>query len=133
MDLAILVFKNEKEVEFAGAQRPLWMIRNNKLTEIKGNKFSIGGMQTETERKFESHHLTVSKGDSLYIFSDGYADQFGGPNGKKFMTKAMKELLLKIQDKSLEEQRVVLDNSIESWRSSAEQVDDILLIGIKIA
>lgn len=132
MDLALLVFTSKNEIEFAGAQRPLWIVSNKSLTEIKGNKFSIGGIQTETERKFDNHQIKLSKNDTLYLFTDGYADQFGGPNGKKFMTKNLKELILGIQDKSLTQQCSILDSSLESWKEHTEQVDDILMIGIKI-
>jgi serine phosphatase RsbU (regulator of sigma subunit) len=132
MDIALLVFDSNEKVEFAGAQRPLWLIRDNKLKEIKGNKSSIGGAQTEEHRKFNAHSIELEKNDLLYIFSDGYADQFGGPQGKKFMTKNMKELLLTIHQQPLSTQCKTLDTSIESWKSSTEQVDDILVIGIKI-
>jgi serine phosphatase RsbU (regulator of sigma subunit)/Tfp pilus assembly protein PilF len=130
MDIALLIFKNN-EVEFSAAQRPLWLVRNNSLTEIKGTKSSIGGMQTEETRSFESHTFQLEKGDLLYLFSDGYADQFGGASGKKFMTKNMKQLILGVHKSSMKEQLRILDTTIEAWKDKNEQVDDILVIGIK--
>ncbi len=130
MDIAIITISGS-ELQFAGAQRPLYIITGNELKEIKANKFSIGGIQEE-KRTFTNHILTLQKNDSLYLSSDGYADQFGGESGKKLMTKNFKELLLKIQNDSMKAQKQFLGDSIENWRGSREQVDDILVIGIKI-
>jgi serine phosphatase RsbU (regulator of sigma subunit) len=155
MDIALVTFNNETEIEYAGAQRPLWIfsdtepevrnfdkkiINNNLqannnsliLTEIKANKFSIGGSQTETERKFTNHKISLKKGDSLYIFSDGFADQFGGAEGKRFMSKRFKDLLLTNYQKPMFEQENKLVETIETWKGTNEQVDDILVIGIRI-
>jgi len=130
MDIAIITIINN-ELQFSGAHRPLYIISNGKLTEIKANKFSIGGIQEE-KRTFTNHILTLQKNELLYLSSDGYADQFGGENGKKLMTKNFKELLLKIQNDSMKEQKQILSDSIESWKGTREQIDDILIIGIKI-
>lgn len=130
MDIAIITILGN-ELQFAGAHRPLYIITSGELKEIKANKFSIGGIQEE-KRTFTNHILTLQKNDVLYLSSDGYADQFGGETGKKLMTKNFKELLLKIQRDSMKTQKQFLGNSIESWRGSREQVDDILVIGIRI-
>lgn len=147
MDIAIVVFNSATEIEFAGAHRPLWIIKpntkvgNNKeesttgqyeLVEIKPDKLSIGGHQTETERMFTKHKLQLTKGDSLYLFSDGYTDQFGGEKEKKYTSKRFKELLFNICNKPVNEQEVVLKETINSWRGKLDQIDDILVIGIKI-
>jgi serine phosphatase RsbU (regulator of sigma subunit) len=132
MDVAIICFINETEIEYAGAQRPLWMIRNNSFEEIKGDKFSIGGLQTEAEKEFIKHTIALSKNDCIYIFSDGFVDQFGGAQGKKFMSKQFKNLLLANYNKPILEQETVLNNTIENWKDVREQIDDILVIGIKI-
>jgi len=95
----------------------------------KADKFAIGSM---TGEKYVNHTINLQKGDVIYVFSDGYADQFGGPKGKKFMYKRFRELLKSVIDKSMEEQKVILDEEIESWKGLYEQVDDILVIGIKI-
>jgi serine phosphatase RsbU (regulator of sigma subunit) len=132
MDIAICVIGADNTVDFAGAQRPLWMIRNGNFEEIKGDKISIGGIQSEAERKFKSHVLSFAKGDSFYIFSDGYADQFGGKSGKKFMTKRLRELLLTVYHEPMSRQEQVFDEAIEKWKDGSLQVDDILVIGVRI-
>jgi serine phosphatase RsbU (regulator of sigma subunit) len=134
MDAAIIAFNNETEIEYAGAQRPLWIIKKQKeipLFEIKGDKFAIGGSQTEKERKFTKHTISLAKGDSMYIFSDGYADQFSDEN-KKLMTSRFKEILLSIQDKTMQEQKEYLNTFIDNWIGKREQIDDILVIGIRV-
>lgn len=132
MDIALLTFNSETEIEYAGAQRPLWIIRNNELEEIKADKFSIGGIQSGNEKKFTKHILSLSKDDCIYIFSDGFADQFGGPEGKKFMSKQLKNVLLANHTLPILEQENILNKTIESWKGGREQIDDILIIGIKI-
>ncbi len=129
MDLALITYdKKTRELEYAGAYNPLYHIRKEELTEIKADRFAIG-KSDETEKHFTNHSLKIEKGDTVYIFSDGYADQFGGENEKKFKSRALKELLISIQDKSMEEQMEILDRTIEDWRGSIDQIDDILFIG----
>ena len=120
-------------VSYAGANRPLWIIRNGSSTveEIKATKKAIGGF-TEDNQHFDSHTLQLQPGDSFYIFSDGYADTFSGTNNKKLTTKKFKELLLSIQHKSMAEQETHLDNFVENWKAGTEQVDDILVIGVRM-
>ncbi|MDQ3046009.1 MAG: tetratricopeptide repeat protein [Bacteroidota bacterium] len=132
MDIALVVFNSEREISFAGAQRPLWMIRNGEFEEIKGNKFSIGGVQAEEERSFTEHKITLSKGDSFYLFSDGLVDQFGGADGKKFMSRQLKELIMTHFSKPMADQDVIIEKEFENWKQDFEQVDDVLLIGVKI-
>ncbi len=132
MDISILCITGN-EVQYAGAHRPLYIIRNesNELTELKADKFSIGGIQEE-KRTFTNHMLTLQKNDLVYLSSDGYADQFGGESGKKLMTKNFKEMLITMRAEPMREQKKTLENSIESWKGIREQVDDILVIGIRI-
>jgi serine phosphatase RsbU (regulator of sigma subunit) len=130
MDIALLSFEGETKVEYAGAQRPLWLIRNGKVEEIKADKFSIGGEAAGT-RDFKAHRLELQKGDCLYISSDGFADQFSREN-KKLMTKNFKEKLLGIYPLPMPQQEKLLDEFIEKWKGSLEQTDDILVIGIRI-
>lgn len=132
MDVALITFKSPNEISYAGAHRPLWIIRGNTLEEIKANKISIGGHQSDEEVNFTNHNIKLSKGDSVYIFSDGFADQFGGEGKKKLMTKNFKKLLQSIQHLGMPEQEEHLDNAIENWKGNLEQVDDILVIGIRI-
>lgn len=124
---------------YAGANRAIWLIRGQDKPDgeskrtievIKATKKGIGGY-TENQQSFELHQRELQKGDTFYIFSDGYADLFG-KEGKKLMTKRFKELLLEIQDKPMKEQGKYLDEFAENWKSGKEQVDDILVIGIQI-
>lgn len=134
MDIAICSIDIENNtVNYAGANRPFWLIRKNELEleEIKATKKAIGGF-TEDIQHFDSHELLLEKGDTFYISTDGYADQFGGEFGKKLMTKRFKEILVKIQDKSMTEQHQYLDTYVEEWKAGAEQVDDILIIGVRL-
>jgi serine phosphatase RsbU (regulator of sigma subunit) len=131
MDIALLSFVSATEVHYAGANRPLWLCRKFDLTEHKPDKISIGGLQTEEKRLFTNNIIQLEKNDCLYIFSDGFADQFGGDTGKKFMTKNFKQLLTAVHDKEPHEQEKILESTIDAYRGSAEQIDDILVIGVK--
>ncbi|MBS1650520.1 MAG: GAF domain-containing protein [Bacteroidetes bacterium] len=132
MDIALCAYhKNENKLYFSGAQRPLIFIRNNNLEEIKGSKFSIGGHSAEN-KKFQLHQMDVKQGDIFYLATDGYADQFGGANGKKLKFKNFKELLLKNYIKPFTEQKNMLSSKFEEWKGVNEQVDDVCVIGIKI-
>lgn len=133
MDLSLCVIDEKKGIlEFAGANRPLLIIRNNVLEEIKPTKSPIGGSQTLEARKFINNEIKIAPGDAVYMFTDGYADQFGGSRGKKFMVKYFHQKLMEIQDQPMEKQEKILQNTIEVWQGSNEQVDDILIIGIKM-
>lgn len=134
MDLAICsVDTKNRIVKFAGANRPFWLIRNgiNLVEEIKGTKKAIGGW-TDDKQHFDSHELKLQKGDTFYLSTDGFVDQFGGQHGKKLMAKKFKEILVDIQSKSMLEQEIHLDNFVEDWKAGAEQVDDILIIGVRL-
>jgi len=122
----------KKKVEFAGAYNPLYIIRNGELEQIKGDKFPIGAFIDNKEHLFTNHVVKLQKGDTIYIFSDGYADQFGGARGKKFMYRNFRELLISIQDKEMPEQKQILDETVRKWRGDLEQVDDILIIGLRV-
>ena len=132
MDLSMCAidFKNMK-LEFSGAFNPLYHIRDDEFTEIKGDRIGIGGGISEAHH-FSNHEMDLKKGDLIYLFSDGYADQFGGPNGKKFKSSQFKTLLAEICDKKMEEQQEILLEQFEKWRGDLEQVDDVLVIGIRI-
>lgn len=119
------------ELEFAAAFNPLWLVRDGLVQEITGNKFPIGEFIGETQ-KFSNHKIQLQKGDTVYIFSDGYADQFGGPRGKKFMYRQFKNLILSIQPFEMERQKKILNDEIETWRGNLEQVDDICVIGLRV-
>jgi len=134
MDVALCsIDKITNTLEFAGAYNSLYLIRNKRLVEIHADRFPVGVFLNGQLRKFTNHKLQLEKGDTIYLFSDGYADQFGGEKGKKFKHKQFKKLLISIQDLSIEEQKNRLNSTIEEWQSmtSEEQTDDILVIGIK--
>jgi serine phosphatase RsbU (regulator of sigma subunit) len=117
-------------LQYAGANNPLWIIRGGEVLETKADKQPIG--KFELHKAFTTHTVELQKGDAIYFFSDGYVDQFGGVKGKKFKSKAFKELLLSIQDKSMEDQKLVLDEQFENWRGRLEQIDDVCVIGVKV-
>jgi ligand-binding sensor domain-containing protein/serine phosphatase RsbU (regulator of sigma subunit) len=134
MDIAICAVDIENRiVTYAGANRPLWIIRKGQkeIEEIKCTKTAIGGL-TADNQGFEPHEFTLQPGDSFYIFSDGYADIFNGETNKKLTTKKFKQILLDIQDKTMQEQERYLEDFIETWKAGTEQIDDILVIGVKI-
>ncbi len=140
MDISLCAIDKERNtVSYAGANRPLWILRPDRsngqthyqLTEVKGDKFPIGGIQTEERRFFRSNSISISPGDSIYLFTDGFADQFGGEKGKKFMAKRFQQTLADAQQMSMKEQASFLENSIVEWKGGLEQVDDILVIGVR--
>jgi len=117
-------------LKYAGANNPLWIIRNNEIIETKADKQPIG--KFDELLPYTTHTFELQKGDSIYIFSDGYVDQFGGEKGKKFKAAAFRALLLSIQDKKMEDQRSLIDKAFENWKGSLEQIDDVCVIGVKI-
>lgn len=121
------------KLQYAGANRPLWIIRkgSKELQEIKATKKAIGGF-TENSQHFDTHEIELSQGDTFYISTDGYADTFGGKDHKKIMTKKFKEILLEIQNKTMQEQEIHLNDFVENWKGRKEQVDDILVIGVRL-
>lgn len=134
MDIALCSVDIENRiVKFAGANRPFWLIRNGQtsIEETKATKKAIGGF-TEDDQHFDSHEIKLQQGDTFYIFSDGYADTFNGQDNKKLTTKKFKEILLDIQYKSMREQEQHLDNFVENWKAGTEQIDDILVIGVRL-
>ncbi|MBE9467438.1 MAG: SpoIIE family protein phosphatase [Bacteroidetes bacterium] len=133
MDIAMcsIDYKNNK-VQYAGAYNPLYLIRDNELIQYKADKFPIGQSGVDEFKKYTNNEVDVKKGDTLYIFSDGYADQFGGPKGKKFMYKAFRNLLIEISNEPIDKQEEILNKTINDWKGDLEQIDDIIVIGIKI-
>jgi serine phosphatase RsbU (regulator of sigma subunit) len=134
MDIALCsVDTQNRIVKYAGANRPMWIIRNGQteVEEIKATKTAIGGL-TENNQHFDTHEIKLQQGDTFYICTDGYADQFSGKDGKKLMTRKFKEILVSIQSKTMQEQEIYLDNFVETWKAGTEQVDDILVIGVRL-
>jgi serine phosphatase RsbU (regulator of sigma subunit) len=131
MDISICLFDKEKQqVEWAGANNPLWMMRNGAMMEFKADKQPIG--KFDNRQPFTNHVIDIQPGDCFYLFTDGYADQFGGPSGKKFKYKQLSDLLCSMLEHPMNQQKIALDERFESWRGNLEQVDDICMIGIRL-
>ncbi|HEY0031479.1 MAG TPA: tetratricopeptide repeat protein [Bacteroidia bacterium] len=131
MDISLLcINKKTNSVEWAGAYNPLWYLQNNEIKELKADKQPIG--KTENPLPFTTHTVDVKKGDFLFLFTDGFADQFGGEKGKKLKYKPMKELLLRTSLLSAEKQDTELKTAFENWKANLEQVDDVCIIGVRI-
>jgi serine phosphatase RsbU (regulator of sigma subunit) len=128
MCVCLLDFQN-KSLQFAGANNPLWIFSNGELKEIKGDKMPVS--IHEHMNPFTNHWLDLKKGDTFYIHSDGFADQFGGPNQKKFLSKNFKTVLSEMQDKPMLDQGAELDRIFEEWRKDVEQIDDVTVIGVR--
>jgi serine phosphatase RsbU (regulator of sigma subunit) len=155
MDIGIIVIDNIKNtLEFSGANRLLWIARNNEMIEIKGDRMPIAinslldpftktffeftkyakpFLEKQDElHSFTNHEFLLQKGDVLYMFSDGYADQFGQSANKKFMSRNLRELLLKYHGESMNTQKDILVKTFERWKGNLEQIDDVLILGLRI-
>ena len=129
MDIALCSL-NGNILEYAGANNPLWILRNGEIIVIKADKQPIGKFRAELP--FTTHTIELQKGDAVYLFSDGYADQFGGEKGKKMKSVNFKQLLLSLQDKNMIQQKESIDIAFENWRGNLEQIDDVCVIGLRI-
>jgi ligand-binding sensor domain-containing protein/serine phosphatase RsbU (regulator of sigma subunit) len=136
MDAAFCAIDPElKMLEFSGAFNPLYLVRDNTITEIKGDRFSVGLNHAEDQlppQLFKDNVIPLLEGDVIYIFTDGYADQFGGPEGKKYKYRRFRHLLLALHQLPMERQLEFLRRSIMDWKGNLDQVDDILVMGIRI-
>tara|TARA_B100000809_G_scaffold266274_1_gene328182 strand:- start:4227 stop:6014 length:1788 start_codon:yes stop_codon:yes gene_type:complete len=134
MDLALCCYdKKTRVLQYAGAYNPLYLIRNGEVNQLKADKFAIGGYFEDPSKKYTNHTIQLEEDDYVYIFSDGYADQFGGVKGKKFMYKRFRDHLLGLKGKEMNDQKNYLDTTLEDWKGPLEQIDDILVIGIHIS
>ncbi len=130
MDVSFCVIdKVERKMQFAGAFSNMYIVRDNKIIEMKGDRFAVG-LATSGNQQFSSETIDLEQEDRLYLFTDGYVDQFGGPEGKKYKFRRFRHLLLNIHKEPMERQKALLEESILEWRNGYEQVDDILIIGI---
>ncbi|HXB12944.1 MAG TPA: SpoIIE family protein phosphatase, partial [Bacteroidia bacterium] len=131
MDISLCCINtNTNDIQWSGANNVLWYTQNGELKEVTPNKQPIG--KYYNARAFNTHNLKLQKGDTLYLFTDGYADQFGGDKGKKFKYKQFQEKLLAISNQPLAEQKNILEKALEDWKGNLEQVDDVLVIGIRV-
>lgn len=134
MDISLIAInKKTNEIEFSGANNPLYVYKKDEqVIEYKGDKFPVGSFVGEQTKKFTTRSIQVEKGDTLYLFSDGYADQFGGEKGKKFKLKNQREQLKIACNLPIIDQRKFLHNRFSEWKGNLEQVDDVLIIGIEM-
>lgn len=133
MDIALCFMNCKKmELQYAGAYNPLYIVRKGELKEYKADALAIGTYDENSRAHYTNHTIRLEKGDSIYVFSDGYVDQFGGPQGKKFKHNQFKSLLVKLQELDMNARHEALDAAIEEWRQGMEQVDDILVLGVKV-
>jgi len=131
MDISLcsIDYKNRKLL-WSGANNPLWIIRKGELMVYKPNKQPIG--RYASSKPFDTHEIDIQENDQLYTFTDGYQDQFGGPKGKKMMVSRMKKYILSISDRSMSEQKILLETHFENWKNNEEQIDDVCIIGLRI-
>ena len=133
MDISLCVLdKQTNIIKWAGANNPLWVIKKSseKVDATKADKQPVG--YVENPKRFTQHEIQLQKGDSVYLFSDGIQDQFGGEKGKKYMVGKMKKFILSIQEQTMDSQLVSLDNEFNRWKGNHEQVDDVCIIGFRI-
>lgn len=142
MDIAIcFIDRKENKLKYSGALRPAYLFRKknntgNPLVDYETelfspDKFTIGGRVTDENEKYKTHETQINKGDILYLFSDGYPDQFGGEKGKKITTKKFRDFVHSILNHSMKDQKKLLNNFFENWKGNDEQIDDVIVIGIK--
>jgi serine phosphatase RsbU (regulator of sigma subunit) len=133
MDMAVLTINYaENTLQYAGAKNPLWQVSNGQMKVVKASKFPIGSAQYLEDKVFDNHSLPLQKGDVLYLFSDGFQDQFGGSHDKKYMKKRFREFLLSMSHLPLAQQHQALTQEFEAWKQSQPQTDDVLVIGIQV-
>jgi len=133
MDLAFCsIDVKTNKLQFAAAYNPLYIVRNGEILETKADRLAIGAFERLEDFSYQNHELDLQKGDTLYIFSDGFVDQFGGKKGKKFMNKRFRKMMLGMQEMNMSDQEQYLDERLLKWRGAHDQVDDILVIGLRI-
>ncbi|MCS6821202.1 MAG: PAS domain S-box protein [Microscillaceae bacterium] len=133
MDIALCSLNiYEKKLSFAGAYRPMYLIREGEFIEFRADPFPIGGnFKYKKEKNFTPHTIYLLPRDTIYIFTDGFPDQFGGTENRKYMTKNFKNLLMRIQDYNMNEQKMLLEQEFVAWKGDYKQMDDILVIGLR--
>jgi len=130
MDIALFVYdKNEQTLDFSGANNTMYHYREQKLSEIKGDRMPIG-VNGVTEESFQRQTINIQNGDQIYIFTDGFVDQFGGENSEKFKYKRFRKIISEIQPYNFSKQHNILEQTFYDWKGKNEQVDDVLIIGV---
>jgi serine phosphatase RsbU (regulator of sigma subunit) len=129
MDIALAVVNRKtKLIRYAGAHRPLFVIRDGEIIQVKGDRTPIGG-RTDVTFQFQTHEFQSQDGDMCYMFSDGYPDQFGGPDNRKFMMTRFKKLLIEISGLPERDQVKRLQKELNDWQGDTTRIDDILVVG----
>lgn len=133
MDVAIIHINKKNELTYAGARNPIYIVQKGELTELKGTKRSVGMMDERFKAPFEDHQVGLEKNDKIFLFSDGFPDQKGGSEGKKFFYQPFKELLTKISTGTITGANQELNKVYDNWRGQHEQFDDVLVVGIEVS
>jgi serine phosphatase RsbU (regulator of sigma subunit) len=132
MDIALCTYDDERmELEFSGAHNPVYIIRNGEVISLDSDPYSIG-TYVNGEKEYSNQVMKAHSGDCVYLFSDGFVDQFGGPKNKKFMRKNFKQMLLGVAHLPMAEQKWRIIETLDQWMGDQEQIDDILVIGVRI-
>jgi serine phosphatase RsbU (regulator of sigma subunit) len=132
MDIALCIYdKTKMTMQYAGAFNPLYLIRRGELTEFKADNMPIG-IHIVEETSFKNHTVKVEEGDCFYIFSDGFQDQFGGDEGKKFLSRSLKQMLTDVHGQPMQKQKEIIHQTLQEWMKGYEQVDDIIIMGVRI-
>ncbi|MGL4595932.1 MAG: PP2C family protein-serine/threonine phosphatase, partial [Bacteroidia bacterium] len=133
MDVAaVAINENEQRVLFAGANRSLWLWRDGYMQIFRGDRRALGPQAGDEQVPFTNHSIPIQKNDVIYLFTDGFCDQFGGQEGKKFKQIQLQQLLTRIALLPMKEQQQILTNELDNWRGALEQVDDILILGVRL-
>lgn len=133
LEISMIAYdKEHNSIEYAGARRPMYIVRNNELIKISADRFPIGFHTGQHLQRFSNHTLQMQKGDTVYLFSDGYYNQFGGTKNKKFSALQFQQSLLSINHLEMDEQKIILQKNFEDWMGSQSQIDDVLVLGIKV-
>jgi len=133
MDIALCIIDLEtKKLQYSGAYNPLYIIRNKELIQFKADRMPIGIFTRKSTQTFTNHEIQLEKDDVIYMFSDGYVDQFGGERGEKLKAKNLQKILLEVAHLPMQEQNFVLEFELNKWQGAEPQIDDILVIGLKI-
>jgi serine phosphatase RsbU (regulator of sigma subunit) len=131
MDISLVALsRSSKKLQWSGANNSLWIIRNGELLEWKADKQPVG--MYFDRKEFTTHTIEIESNDLVYVFSDGFGDQFGGEKKKKFKESSMKKLLLESCHLTMDEQKKILENEFMNWKGDLEQIDDVCVIGVKI-
>jgi serine phosphatase RsbU (regulator of sigma subunit) len=131
IDMALVIYDTrKKQLEFSGANNPIYIVRNGEMLEYKGNNMPVAYYEKMSD--FSRYTIDMKQGDRVYMFTDGFPDQFGGPQGKKFKYRPFKDLLLEVHERPMDEQHKILSLIFEEWKGDLSQIDDVLVIGLRL-